>query len=125
VLLGGLGAAHERAAEACVGGGGILLIDKISKCERIEDFLYMYQDSKPDEVISFIEQKFEDLVSEYGYNIIHRVEDACELQITTAEEEKCKKAIKKLTKQQIFEISATVSYLAGMCACYLWKEKGK
>lgn len=71
-----------------------------------------------DDIVHYISIKFEELVNTYGYEMISKIEDACTIHMLSDDTIERRKAVAKLTKQEIFEVCATVAFLAGMCECY-------
>jgi len=89
----------------------------------INEYLEKCYTEPETEIYSFISNKYEDLVCTYGYQLISNVMGACSIQMLSTDEEEYKKAIAKLTKDQIFEIAATVSFLAGMAFAEMSKDR--
>jgi len=88
----------------------------MDRASSIDNFLADCEES--DSIVDYIRQEHEKLVDEYGYRVINDIENACCLQMASTDEDEYKKAVSKLTKATILEISATVAFLAGMVACY-------
>jgi len=93
-------------------------------CEYLENCYVEPGRSEPEGYIyHYISGKYEDLVSTYGWQEIQAVVRVCTMQMCSEDEEANKKAVARITKDKIFEIASTVSFLAGMAFAELQRHK--
>lgn len=80
---------------------------------NIEDFYLEYPEH---ELAMHLQEKYEQLIREHGYNKILHIEELLEKEMLITEEtlEARKKAISKLSKKEIFEVISTLAFLSGI-----------
>lgn len=78
----------------------------MDRASAIDEFLDSHPEAD-DRIVGYIRDTWSSLLDDYDYATIYNVENACTLQMISETEDKYKKAISKLTKQQIFEIAST------------------
>lgn len=80
---------------------------------NIEDF---YQEYHEHPMAMHLQEKYEELIRVHGYRRIMYIEELIERDMmqTPEIEETRKKAISKLTKEEIFEVVTTLAFLSGI-----------
>lgn len=94
--------------------GGVKVDDyKKTYWYNIEDF---YQEYHEHPMAMHLQEKYEELIRVHGYRRIMYIEELIERDMmqTPEIEETRKKAISKLTKEEIFEVVTTLAFLSGI-----------
>lgn len=91
---------------------------------NIEDF---YQEYYEHPMAMHVQEKYEALIIVHGYNRIMYIEELIERDMlqTSEIEETRKKAISKLTKEEIFEVVTTLAFLSGIATGIKEEMKGQ
>ena len=84
---------------------------------KIDQFLSEHAGYQ-DEIIDYVRDRREQLVCQYSYRKICDIEDA----MHEKDEMAARKAVDKISKKEIFEVCARVSFLSGLITLYEWLE---